>query len=210
MHGTTRAAPRSCSRSHRTQIRTCPSTILHTTEALDRYADRWVDLRRAACRATYVTHDQTEVRYDAIVACFDRRRTELAAVTSLLVDAPDLDTIRHATAIAGGLTDLAPCSDGATLAEQPPLPAQPVLRAQVEVMQHSVATARALGRAGKYVAAERLVQSLIPQARALGYPPAAWRPAARDRQARAEDEQRRSDDGEGAAGGRAGRRRRKG
>jgi tetratricopeptide (TPR) repeat protein/predicted Ser/Thr protein kinase len=148
-----------------------PSTILHTTEALDRYADHWVDLRRAACRATYVTHDQSEARYDAIVACFDRRRTELAAVTALLADAPDLDTIRHATAIAGGLTDLAPCRDGATLVEQPPLPAQPVLRAQVEAVQRSLASARALGRAGKYVAAEQLVTSLIPQARTLGYAP---------------------------------------
>ena len=148
-----------------------PSTIAHTTAALDRYADRWVDLRRAACRATYVTHDQTEARYDAIVACFDRRRAELAAATALLTDSPDLDTIRHATAIAGGLTDLAPCSDGATLAEQPPLPAQPVLRAQVEAALHSLATSRALGRAGKYVAAERLVSSLIPQARKLGYAP---------------------------------------
>ena len=93
-------------------------------------------------------------------------------MTALLVDAPDLDTIRHATAIAGGLTDLAPCSDGATLAEQPPLPAQPVAaRASRGGLQRSVATARALGRAGKYVAAERLVTSLIPQARKLGYPP---------------------------------------
>jgi len=33
--------------------------------------------------------------------------------TALLADAPDLDTIRHATAIAGGLTDLAACRDGA-------------------------------------------------------------------------------------------------
>jgi len=148
-----------------------PTTIARTTEALDRYADRWVDLRRAACRATYVTHDRSEARYDAIVACFARRRAELAAVTSLLVDAPDLETIRHATAIAGGLGDLAPCSDGATLAEQPPLPAQPVLRAQVEAAQRSLETARALGRAGKYVAAEKLVTSLIPQARSLGYPP---------------------------------------
>ena len=148
-----------------------PVTIAHTTEALDRYADRWVDLRRAACRATYVTHDQSEARYDAIVACFERRRAELAAVTALLADAPDLDTIRHATAIAGGLTDLAACRDGATLVEQPPLPAQPVLRAQVEAALHSLGTARALGRSGKYVAAEQLVQSLIPQARALGYPP---------------------------------------
>jgi eukaryotic-like serine/threonine-protein kinase len=148
-----------------------PSTIEHTTATLDRYADRWVDLRRAACRATYVTRDQSEARYDAIVACFDRRRAELAAVTALLTDAPDLDTIRHATAIAGGLSDLAPCRDGATLVEQPPLPAQPVLRAQVEALQHSVASARALGRAGKYVAAEQLVTSLIPQARKLGYSP---------------------------------------
>ncbi|HEY6038517.1 MAG TPA: serine/threonine-protein kinase, partial [Kofleriaceae bacterium] len=148
-----------------------PVTIARTTEALDRYADRWVDLRREACRATYITHDQSETRYDAIVACFDRRRGELAAVTAFLVDAPDLDTIRHATAIAGGLADLAPCRDGATLAEQPPLPVQPVLRAQVAAALQSVATARALGRSGKYVAAEQLVTSLIPQARALGYAP---------------------------------------
>jgi len=148
-----------------------PVTIARTTEALDRYADRWVDLRREACRTTYLTHDQSETRYDAIVACFDRRRGELAAVTAFLVDAPDLDTIRHATAIAGGLGDLAPCRDGATLAEQPPLPVQPVLRAQVVAALQSLATARALGRSGKYVAAEQLVTSLIPQARALGYPP---------------------------------------
>src|SRR3569833_1094388 len=148
-----------------------PVTIVWMTEVFDRYADRWVDLRRDACRATYLTHDQSETRYDAIVACFARRRGELAAVTAFLVDAPDLDTIRHASALDGGLGALAPCRDGATHAEQPPLPVQPVLRAQVVAALQSLAPARALGRSGKYVAAEQLVTSLLPQARALGYPP---------------------------------------
>ena len=144
----------------------------HATGALDRYADRWVDLRRDACHATYIRHDQTEARYAAELACFERRRGDLAAVATLFADAPDGETIRHAAAIVDGLPDLAPCSNGEVLADQPALPAQPIARAHVLAALQTLASAQALARTGKYVAAQQLVTPLIAQARSLGYAPA--------------------------------------
>jgi tetratricopeptide (TPR) repeat protein len=143
----------------------------HTAAALDRYANDWVAMRVDVCRATYVRRDQSEARYDAELTCLDRRRSELGAAVDVLI-APDDHTVQKAVAVAQGLTSLAPCRDGAALSGMTPMPSDPAVRAQIDALDHSIATARALGRAAKYRAAHSLASELVARARGIGFGPA--------------------------------------
>ncbi|HEY5927731.1 MAG TPA: protein kinase, partial [Kofleriaceae bacterium] len=147
------------------------SVLAPVIAGLDRYADRWVTLRVDACRATYERRDQTEARYDVELACFERRRGELAAVVDVLTNAPDEPTVRNALAVVQGLPDLLPCRDGKTLGEQTPLPAHPTARAQVDAAYRSLATAKTLAKTAKYQGALTLVAELLPVARRSDYAP---------------------------------------
>jgi eukaryotic-like serine/threonine-protein kinase len=143
----------------------------NVTSALDRYADRWVSVRVDACRATYERRDQSEARYDAELACLERRRGELAATVDVLTNAPDEETLRNSATLAQRLPDVQQCADGETLVEQTPLPAHPVARLQVDAAYRTLASARALSQAGKYASAQRIVDELLPKARGLGFAP---------------------------------------
>jgi tetratricopeptide (TPR) repeat protein/predicted Ser/Thr protein kinase len=141
------------------------------TTALDRYADQWVAVRLDACRATYERRDQSEARYDAELACLERRRGELAATVDVLANSPDDQTLRSAVTLVQRLPDLRPCRDGKALVEQTPLPAHPVARLQVDAAYRTLASARSLAQAGKFASAQRIVDELVPKARSLAFGP---------------------------------------
>jgi len=145
--------------------------LAHATRAFDRYADQWVVVRSEMCRATYERRDQSEARYDAELACLERRRGELASAVEVLTNAPDEQTVRSAAAVVDGLPDLRVCREGAQLKEQPPLPIDPTARAQIDALYRGVATATALARTTKYQAAQTLIDGLLPRARAIAYAP---------------------------------------
>ncbi len=145
--------------------------LAKTSAALDGYANRWVDLRTDVCRATYDRRDQSEARYDAELACLDRRKGELAAAVDVLT-APDEDTVRHALAVAQGLPDVEPCRDGEALVGQTQLPADPAARSEAEALLARIATATSFAKVQRFQAAQAAIADVLPRARKLGFQPA--------------------------------------
>ena len=70
-------------------------------KALDGYARSWLDTHQAVCRATRVTGEQSERLLDVRMACLERRRRALGALTARL--APDAG--QSADGLARGVLD---------------------------------------------------------------------------------------------------------
>ena len=61
-----------------------PDLARRTIGAIDRWAGKWKDSRRAACEATHVSHRQSAVMLDLRIACLDRARAGLAAALDVV------------------------------------------------------------------------------------------------------------------------------
>ncbi|HSN27272.1 MAG TPA: tetratricopeptide repeat-containing protein kinase family protein, partial [Kofleriaceae bacterium] len=141
-------------------------TLAYAVSGLDAYAAQWSLLRRESCQATYEDRGQSDSRYDAQLACFERSRREVAAVVDVLAHA-DEQTVRNAHALVAGLPDLDVCRHTSTA--QAPMPSKD--RPAIEAAYRDLATARALAKASKYPSAQKQVEAVIAKARPLGYAP---------------------------------------
>ena len=112
--------------------------------ALDGYAHAWLDRAVAACRATAVTHEQTQAVLERRTACLDTRRRELDAAVTLL--ASGKVAADHAVQTAMGLDSLGGCDALAGLPGARPT-APP---AELDRIEAALAHAHALRIAGKY------------------------------------------------------------
>ena len=83
--------------------------VARTTAALDAYTGRWLAARRDACEATHVRGTASQRVLDARVACLDRARRELAALTDLFAHA-DRAVADRAVEAVFRLPDPAACS----------------------------------------------------------------------------------------------------
>jgi serine/threonine protein kinase len=138
--------------------------------ALDRYALRWADAHRDACRATRVRGDQTEALLALRMACLERRRQEAAALIDTLGRADAKVATRAVDAIAK-LEDVAACADVAALQQVVPPPSDPVARAQLAALTPRLARASTADNLGAYAAGLAEARALTPLAHALGYRP---------------------------------------
>jgi tetratricopeptide (TPR) repeat protein/tRNA A-37 threonylcarbamoyl transferase component Bud32 len=137
---------------------------------LDGYASQWAGMHTEACEATRVRGEQTEELLSMRMVCLDRRRKDLSALSSQLVQA-DGKVVERAVEAAAALPSLQPCEDIASLAEQPPLPADPKLRATIEQLGGKIAEVKALHDAGRYKAGVELAQKIEPEVVASTYAP---------------------------------------
>lgn len=137
---------------------------------LDGYARAWAGMHTEACVATRVRGEQTEELLSMRMVCLDRRRKDLGALASLLTEA-DAKVVEKAVDAASALPSLQPCQDIATLAEQPPLPADPAKKTAVEQLGGRVAEVKALHDAGRYKAGVELAKKLEPEVAATTYLP---------------------------------------
>ncbi|WP_224363303.1 tetratricopeptide repeat protein [Hyalangium versicolor] len=145
-------------------------TALKVVRALDGYAGAWSHMHTEACEATRVRGEQTEELLAMRMVCLDRRRKDLGALTSLLSEA-DAKVVERAVDAAAALPSLQPCQDIASLAEQPPLPADPTLRASIEKLDGRISEVKALHDAGRYKAGVELARKLEPEVVATSYLP---------------------------------------
>ncbi|WP_224240821.1 serine/threonine-protein kinase [Hyalangium gracile] len=145
-------------------------TALKVVRALDGYAGAWSSMHTEACEATRVRGEQTEELLSMRMVCLDRRRKDLAALTGLLAEA-DAKVVERAVDAAAALPSLQPCQDIASLAEQPPLPADAALRASVEKLGDQLSQVKALHDAGRYKAGVELARKLEPEVVATAYRP---------------------------------------
>ncbi len=145
-------------------------TALKVVHLLDGYAGAWARMHTEACEATRVRGAQTEELLSMRMVCLDRRRKDLGALTNLLSEA-DAKVVERAVDAAAALPSLQPCQDIASLAEQPPLPADPALRSTIEKLGGRIAEVKALHDAGRYKAGVELARKLEPEVVATAYLP---------------------------------------
>ena len=137
--------------------------------ALDTWSAKWDEMAQASCRAT-AHGSQSAQLLDLRARCLDHA----LEITSSLVELAtrgDSELVQHAHAIAGQLPSLDPCADTAGLLGEQPLPASPVGRAAIDVLEHGLAKAQALKTGEAYRAASELLDSLAPAVAASQYPP---------------------------------------
>ncbi len=145
-------------------------TATKVANLLDGYAGQWASMHTQACEATRVRGEQTEELLSMRMVCLERRRKDLAALTSTLTEA-DGKVVEKAVDAAAALPSLQPCEDITTLAEQPPLPADPQLRSTIDQLSGQVAAVKALQDAGRYKAGLELAKKIEPQVAAASYVP---------------------------------------
>jgi hypothetical protein len=129
---------------------------------LDGYADAWVEQHTAACEATRVRAEQSEDLLDRRMACLDRRRAELGALSGVFAEA-DAQIVEKAVEATGKLAPLSACEQADVLLDRVP-PPDDAIAAQVEAQRAALARIKVLFNSGKYA------ESLEPSRQALAAP----------------------------------------
>jgi tetratricopeptide (TPR) repeat protein/predicted Ser/Thr protein kinase len=143
-----------------------PDTFAHVDGELARHAATWLESKAQICKAR-ATEMQTASQFEQRMRCLRDRREELRALTELFAKA-DAQTTDSAIAAAR----LLPGPDGClTLAPGLLEPPNPVQAAQMDALEHDLATIHATFATGNYPVAAEKVQALLARARALAYAP---------------------------------------
>ena len=119
------------------------------SRAIDDRVDDWSKMRVATCEATVVRREQSAALMDRRMACLDRRRDELGALTQVFREHADGEVVDNAVDAVYALPSLSRCTESETLLAAP-LPADPAVAAEVTAARLELTRARALRQAGKY------------------------------------------------------------
>ncbi len=136
-------------------------------QILDAYAGGWMGLSREACEAG---RDPTDRVSPLRMACLDRRRAELGALTDVLAHA-DTKIVRRSIGAALSLRRIDGCNDLGALNAAPPLPTDPALRARVEALTTRLLGLRASAEAGHDWQSLEPMAALTEEVRAAAYEP---------------------------------------
>jgi len=137
---------------------------------LDEYAHAWVDMRREACQATHVRHEQSDEMFDRRMSCLERRRTRMHALVDALLANRDA-TIEHALDAVATLPQLADCADVDRLNAEVAAPDDPQLRATVETLRLELDAIAALDATGQTREGLTRAQALDERVRSVEYRP---------------------------------------
>jgi serine/threonine-protein kinase len=148
-----------------------PAAFERVARILDQRVHALRDVRRDACVATAVKHEQSPELLDRRIQCVDQRAGELAALIAVLSETPDAKTVDKSVEAVMSLPPIDACSDRAALLAEIPPPASPELRARAAELQRRLDRARALRAAGKYAGALAETTKIIPEADQIGYVP---------------------------------------
>ena len=138
---------------------------------LSAYGSRWVAMRSETCEATHVRGVQSAHLLDLRMACLDRRRVQVGALTALFSSRPDTDILDKAANAALGLPSLDGCADETALTAAFPPPEDANVRQTVHALQNKLAAAQALLDAGKLRDALAAAQAADAEANAVEYAP---------------------------------------
>ncbi|MEM9460569.1 MAG: serine/threonine-protein kinase [Myxococcota bacterium] len=146
------------------------SSIDRVEHALEDYAQRWIELRRAACEAGREVGTATAREARLSAACLDGRLRRFDAIVRLFGDA-DQAMVAKAMSAVQMLPDLGECRDGERYRRSHPMPEDLAQQEQVESIRLRNADLRALTMTGRAREAEGLIEALLVEARALGFQP---------------------------------------
>ncbi len=127
-------------------------------------------MRREACLATQVRHQQSQVLFDRRLECLARRGEEVAAFTAVFAGG-DASVVERALPATLSLPPVEQCANPLVVMAAVPPPADPAARARVQDLGPVLARAMALEFAGKWTEAAKEVESVAAQADAIGYAP---------------------------------------
>lgn len=139
--------------------------------ALDQRATAWTGMHREACRATRVSGEQSAELLDLRMGCLERRRDEMRALVTQLVERPDPARVAAAVAGVNHLPPIATCADREALTAVVPLPADPAQRTAIAATRQELAEVRALLDTGQWPIARTRVEAAQQRAHELAYAP---------------------------------------
>ncbi len=136
-----------------------------TLGGLDRWSQRWGDMRREACELTHVHHEQSTELLDRRITCLDRHMRRLTATVGVLRGA-NKEVVLHAVESVEALPELTECEDNDRLlsGEAPP----PGQAAMIAAAEQRLAEAEAARVAVQYDDAERLAGEALALATSEG------------------------------------------
>ncbi len=142
----------------------------HISARVDRYAEDWRRMRRGACEATHVLHEQSEHLLDLRMACLDTRLAALRVLSGRLIRAHP-ETIERAVELSGKLPPLEACSDAGGLLAPTALPPQKRYRDEIQAAREELAGLELGLQRGDHDRVLDRLQALEERARQAGYPP---------------------------------------
>jgi len=116
---------------------------------LDDYTRAWTAMHSEACRATHVDGRQSEALLDLRMACLERRRSAVGALTQLWASGVTAETLQAAVSAPRELPAIAECSDTRALTQRTPLPADPIAQLQIAATRARIDAANALRLASR-------------------------------------------------------------
>lgn len=147
------------------------ATFDRAARRLDAYADDWVRMRTAACKATYVHHQQSETVLDLRMRCLDRRRAALAATTELWASDASGEIVDRALDSLAALPALDRCADLDALTAAVPPPESQEAQRTADDLAKQLDHLDALAGAGRFADALPAAREVTARARRLGYAP---------------------------------------
>ncbi len=134
---------------------------------VDDWGARWGAMRREACEATAVRHEQSPALLDLRMACLEDRRRELGALLAVFASAtPDITPV--AINALGRMEPIARCADAAALSRVAPPPA--AIAPRVTTLKREVEAVAAAAQVNRTGYLDRAQQATAAAA-ALGYAP---------------------------------------
>jgi serine/threonine protein kinase/tetratricopeptide (TPR) repeat protein len=142
-----------------------PKVLESSLAGLDRWSREWSGMRREACEATHVHHEQGADLLELKVNCLDRKLRSLGAMVAVL-RAADKDVVLHAVQSIDELPELTECDDRdrLTRGDAPSERQKP----QIAAAEDKLAQAEVARLAVQYENAERLAGEALAVARSDG------------------------------------------
>ena len=142
-------------------------SVWETTQRhLDAYAERWVELQRAACKAD-LEAEQPQSLLALRMSCLDRHLQEFGALTEVLAQ-PDGATVERAIDAVTALPDPSACEDVDRLTSRIAGLADPTARKVREELDVVIARAQVLQATGRYGEAQATAEDALARAEEAG------------------------------------------
>jgi eukaryotic-like serine/threonine-protein kinase len=137
---------------------------------LDDYGARWVAMATETCRATRVDGRQSDSLMDLRMACLERKRAVVAALTSLWSQKVDADTLAAGRDATEHLPPLGDCADVRALTEPLPLPGDAPTVAKITKSHADLDVVKADVLARHFAAARSAARSASAETDAIDWP----------------------------------------
>ncbi len=136
----------------------------------DHYVADWKAMYQETCEATHVRATQSAEALDLRSACLDRHLAGLEALVNVMSEA-DLDALRRAGESVENLPPVADCADVQALRQVVRRPADPAKAQRLVALDGDLARVTALYAIGDVARTLALVDTVLVEARSIGYDP---------------------------------------